>query len=357
MAAAVKWATAHGVSLAVKCGGHGGVRWSEGALLLDLSRMRSVYVDPAARVAVVDGGAQARDVDAETALHGLAAPLGVCSVVGVGGLALNGGLSLLSRAVGATADNILEATLVTADGAVVGGSIERWWLQQGGRWRRRAGSCKPFCSILPCPAARGVSRIGSRTVLGAARRGCAAAAPLDVARTLPSRTACLLSCRPAAWLAPTAQRRPCADRSLLALHCAGSAMGVVTKMKLRLHSTADSYCGTLVFADDPAHATYKCAACGSGASAAGLTCGSTTVQGGAAVRETRRQRWPLHQPCCAALPRRCCAGAPCAGCGRRCCQTRPSGSTSRARCTQSTAPSSFAWYALLPCCRPATSLC
>lgn len=49
----------------------------------------------------------------------LAAPLGVCSVVGVGGLALNGGLSLLSRAVGATADNILEATMVLADGSVV----------------------------------------------------------------------------------------------------------------------------------------------------------------------------------------------------------------------------------------------
>ncbi|PRW50977.1 FAD-linked oxidase [Chlorella sorokiniana] len=78
-----------------------------------------VFVDPASRTAVVDGGALACDVDNETALHGLAAPLGVCSVVGVGGLALNGGWSLLARAFGATADNILEATLVLADGSVV----------------------------------------------------------------------------------------------------------------------------------------------------------------------------------------------------------------------------------------------
>lgn len=60
VAAAVQWAVQHGVPLAVKCGGHGGARWAEGALLLDLTCMRSVYVDPAARVAVVDGGAQVR---------------------------------------------------------------------------------------------------------------------------------------------------------------------------------------------------------------------------------------------------------------------------------------------------------
>ena len=146
MAAAVQWATQRGVPLAVKCGGHGGARWAPGALLLDLGRMRSVYVDPGARVAVVDGGARARDVDAETALHGLAAPLGVCSAVGVGGLALHGGLSLLSRAVGAVCDNILEATLVTADGAVVRAAGDGWRARAGASPQLQLAAAAPRCT-------------------------------------------------------------------------------------------------------------------------------------------------------------------------------------------------------------------
>lgn len=90
--------------------------------MVDMSQMRSVYVDPAARTAVVDGGCMAKDVDSETAPYGLAAPVGICPTVGVGGLALNGGLSLLSRSYGAVCDNILEAQLVLADGTVVGGA-------------------------------------------------------------------------------------------------------------------------------------------------------------------------------------------------------------------------------------------
>lgn len=87
--------------------------------MVDMSLMGSVYVDPAEKTAVVDGGALACYIDAETALHGLAVPLGVCAVVGVGGLALHGGLSVLSRAHGATCDSLLEAQLVLADGSVV----------------------------------------------------------------------------------------------------------------------------------------------------------------------------------------------------------------------------------------------
>ncbi|EFN59850.1 hypothetical protein CHLNCDRAFT_133629 [Chlorella variabilis] len=115
VSAAVKFAAAHGLPLA------GNPSWVDGGLMIDLSlmrRWRCVYVDPGAKTAVVDGGALACDVDAETALHGLAAPLGVCCVVGMG-LVLNGGISLLSRAHGPACDSILGAQVVLADGSVV----------------------------------------------------------------------------------------------------------------------------------------------------------------------------------------------------------------------------------------------
>ncbi|KAL4439985.1 hypothetical protein ABPG75_002986 [Micractinium tetrahymenae] len=126
VAAALKWANQRGLPVAVRCGGHGGGNPScvAGGLMVDMSQMRSVYVDPSARTAVVDGGCLAKDIDSETALYGLAAPVGICPTVGVGGLALNGGLSLLSRSYGAACDNILEAQLVLADGSVVTASEE-----------------------------------------------------------------------------------------------------------------------------------------------------------------------------------------------------------------------------------------
>lgn len=117
-----------------------------GGLMIDMSQMRSVYVDPASRTAVVDGGCMAKDVDSETALYGLAAPVGICPTVGVGGLALNGGLSLLSRSYGAVCDNILEAQLVLADGSVVGaGPLPPSRCSLAGRRRQR----------LQVPAAQG----------------------------------------------------------------------------------------------------------------------------------------------------------------------------------------------------------
>lgn len=136
--AAVKFATAKGLSLSVKGGGHGAGNPSrvDGGLMIDMSRhMHSVFVDPEAKTAVVDGGALAIDIDSESSLHGLAAPLGVCCVVGMG-LALNGGLSLLSRAYGPACDGILEATVVLADGTAVhvtkdGPDPELWWALRG----------------------------------------------------------------------------------------------------------------------------------------------------------------------------------------------------------------------------------
>lgn len=230
---------------------------------------------PAAHVRCCCPPLQARDVDAETALHGLAAPLGVCGLVGVGGLALNGGLSLLSRAVGAVCDNILEATLVTADGAVVGGLHQL--ARRLGRWRRLALAGTACRLPEPCPgypsqtfpffaAARGDPRLRPRAVLGAARRGCAAAARLPHTACMPCRPP--LACLPLGPAQRTSPAPACQPNSCPpCLPCqwpspgAGSALGVVTKLKLRLHPTAGFHCGTLVFADDAAHAAYKCAPC------------------------------------------------------------------------------------------------
>jgi FAD/FMN-containing dehydrogenase len=120
VAAAVGFARDHGVALGVKGGGHNiaGTAIAEGGLLLDLSGMRQVTVDPEARLAHVGPGCRLADVDRATQAHGLATPLGFISEVGVAGLTLGGGLGYLTRRFGWTVDNLLEAEVVCADGRV-----------------------------------------------------------------------------------------------------------------------------------------------------------------------------------------------------------------------------------------------
>ncbi len=104
---AVALAKKHNLVVAVRGGGHNiaGSAVCEGGLLIDLSLMRSVQVDPAARRANVGPGATLADVDRETQAFGLALPTGINSTTGIGGLTLGGGFGWLTRKLGMTIDN------------------------------------------------------------------------------------------------------------------------------------------------------------------------------------------------------------------------------------------------------------
>lgn len=119
-AAAVAFASDHRLRISVKGGGHhiAGTSIAEGGLMLDMSRMREVKVDAAARVASVEPGCRLRDVDRATQEHGLATVLGFISDTGVAGLTLGGGLGYLTRRFGWTVDNLEEVEVVTADGQI-----------------------------------------------------------------------------------------------------------------------------------------------------------------------------------------------------------------------------------------------
>jgi FAD/FMN-containing dehydrogenase len=136
--AAVGFARDHGLPLAVRGGGHniGGSALCDDGLVIDLSAMLSVRVDPARRRAWVDGGATLHDFDHEAQAFGLAVPLGINSTTGVGGLALGGGFGWLSRAMGLTIDHLTGADIVTADGQLrhVSASEEPdlFWAIRGG---------------------------------------------------------------------------------------------------------------------------------------------------------------------------------------------------------------------------------
>jgi FAD/FMN-containing dehydrogenase len=116
--AAVAFARQNALPLAVRGGGHNiaGLALCDDGLVIDLSGMRHVLVDPRARRAWVGGGALLSDVDHETQSCGLAVPLGINSTTGVGGLTLGGGFGWLSRMYGLTVDSLVGAEIITADG-------------------------------------------------------------------------------------------------------------------------------------------------------------------------------------------------------------------------------------------------
>jgi FAD/FMN-containing dehydrogenase len=136
---AVNFAREHHLLAAVRGGGHNsaGSGSCDGGMLIDLSRMNAVHVDPSTRRARVQGGATWGDFDREAQLHGLATPGGLVSATGVGGLTLAGGLGWLRGKYGLSLDNLVAVDIVTADGVLSSASASEhsdlfWGVRGGG---------------------------------------------------------------------------------------------------------------------------------------------------------------------------------------------------------------------------------
>ena len=210
--ACVNAARTHGLPLSIKGGGHNiaGLAVCEGGLMLDMSLMRGVWVNPAARLARAQAGCLLGDVDAEAQLHGLAPVLGFVANTGCAGLTLGGGFGYLSRRFGWTSDNLASVDLVTADGRVVRASEREnsdlfWGLRGGGG---NFGVVTSFEYRL--------HPVGPDVVAGAiAWRADEAAGVLEMYRALatqaPRELTCVAGLRiapPAPWLAKEVHGKP-----------------------------------------------------------------------------------------------------------------------------------------------------
>jgi len=135
---AIRYARAHDLAIAVRGAGHNiaGNACCDGGLVIDLGDMTSVSVDAAQRRALVEPGATLAAIDAATAPHGLALPVGINSTTGIAGLTLGGGFGWLTRKYGMTVDNLLSAEVTLANGDRVHASADDnpdlFWALRGG---------------------------------------------------------------------------------------------------------------------------------------------------------------------------------------------------------------------------------
>ncbi|HEV7809010.1 MAG TPA: FAD-binding oxidoreductase [Candidatus Limnocylindrales bacterium] len=140
VATVIRFARDHDLELAIRSGGHSAAGHSscDGGLVLDLSGMRGVTVDPGVRTARANGGALLGELDVAAQAHGLVCPIGVIGHTGVAGLTLGGGVGRLQRQFGLTIDNLRAVELVTADGRLVRASAtdepDLFWGMRGAGW-------------------------------------------------------------------------------------------------------------------------------------------------------------------------------------------------------------------------------
>jgi FAD/FMN-containing dehydrogenase len=140
VATAIRFARDHDMVIAVQSGGHSaaGLRGPDGGLVIDMSAMRGVEVDPRTRTARANGGAFLGELDVAAQAHGLVCPVGVVGHTGVAGLTLGGGVGRLQRHFGLTIDNLAAVELVTADGRIVRASEteepDLFWGLRGAGW-------------------------------------------------------------------------------------------------------------------------------------------------------------------------------------------------------------------------------
>ncbi len=138
IAEAIKFARSNGLEIAVRGGGHnvGGRGTIDNGLVIDLSPMKGIYIDPIARRARVQGGVLWREFNREAQIHGLATTGGVVGTTGVAGLTLGGGLGWLMHKYGLALDNLLSVELVTAEGKVLRVAADEnpdlFWALRGG---------------------------------------------------------------------------------------------------------------------------------------------------------------------------------------------------------------------------------
>jgi FAD/FMN-containing dehydrogenase len=208
----VNFARERGLTLSIKGGGHNisGLAVCDGGLMLDMSLMRGVWVDPITRTARAQAGCLLGDVDCETQIHGLAAVLGFVSNTGIAGLTLGGGFGYLTRRFGWSCDSVLSMEVVTADGRVVRASEKEnsdlfWGLRGGGG---NFGVVTNFeYKLYP---------VGPEVMAGAiAWRAEAAADVLEMYRTFTEQAPPEITCAavlrmapPAPWLPKGIHRKP-----------------------------------------------------------------------------------------------------------------------------------------------------